>query len=118
MFAHKVNQLFKTRKEVKEILILNKRNALEKECLIVNAEMFLYVLEVSFPGNTEKSTRRGCRRRKKVGLIQTLSFSSTILKVAECNGAQDWCVYVLTSDGAIWKLDYSAIFENYGKILE
>ena len=107
MFTHRVTQLFKTRKGIQGVLVLQKRNDL----VLCHNDAFLYVLNTLFYGSTA-TPAADYGQERKVGLTQIFLFSSSIIKVQECDATDQWHIVVLTNDGAIWKLDLSDILGN------
>ena len=107
MFTHKVTQIFKTRKEIQGVLVLQKRNDL----VLCHSDAFLYVLDALFYRSTATPAADDSQEGK-VGLNQIFLFSSRIVKVKECDATDQGHIVVLTNEGSIWKLDLSDILGN------
>ena len=110
MLAHRVRQLYKTRKEITEILILKNRS----EICLCRADEFLYVLcFISSDANTAASTSES--PEPEVHLKNILLFPSSITKIQEYNTTDKERSLFLTDDGALWNIGLSGLLlENDG----
>ena len=110
MLAHKVLQLYKTRKEIAEILILQNRS----EIFLCRADEFLYVFCSSFsnPYTTPSTSESPVI---EVHLKNILLFPCSIIKVQEYNTKDEGRALFLTNDGALWNIGISCVLGNNGK---